>query len=46
MAVIGAKEIESNSLSIRTRASGELGSIPVLEVMEKMKEAIANFENF
>jgi threonyl-tRNA synthetase len=33
-------------LSIRTRASGELGSIPVSEVMEKMKEAIANFDNF
>ncbi|NEU71090.1 threonine--tRNA ligase [Hassallia byssoidea VB512170] len=46
MAVVGAKEVESNSLSIRTRASGELGSIPVDEVMEKMKEAIANFENF
>lgn len=46
MAVIGAKEVESNSLSIRTRASGELGSIPVDEVMEKMKQAIANFENF
>ena len=46
MAVIGAKEVESNSLSIRTRASGELGTIPVVEVMEKMKQAIANFENF
>jgi threonyl-tRNA synthetase len=46
MAVIGAKEVENNSLSIRTRASGELGSIPVSEVMEKMKEAIANFDNF
>lgn len=46
MAVIGAKEVENNSLSIRTRASGELGTIPVAEVMEKMKQAIANFENF
>ncbi|MBW4445756.1 MAG: threonine--tRNA ligase [Hassallia sp. WJT32-NPBG1] len=46
MAVVGAKEVESNSLSIRTRASGELGSIPVDEVMDKMKQAIANFENF
>jgi len=46
MAVIGAKEVESNSLSIRTRASGELGAIPVDEVVDKMKQAIANFENF
>ncbi|MBE9053326.1 threonine--tRNA ligase [Nostocales cyanobacterium LEGE 11386] len=46
MAVVGAKEVESNSLSIRTRASGELGAIPVDEVVDKMKNAIANFENF
>ena len=46
MAVIGAKEVESNSLSIRTRASGELGAIPVDEVVDKMKSAFENFENF
>ncbi|RUR75438.1 threonine--tRNA ligase [Nostoc sp. PCC 7120 = FACHB-418] len=46
MAVVGAKEVETNSLSIRTRASGELGAIPVDEVVQKMKDAIANYENF
>jgi threonyl-tRNA synthetase len=46
MAVIGAKEVETNTLSIRTRASGELGAIPVDEVIDKMKTAIAKFENF
>ncbi len=46
MAVVGAKEVESNSLSIRTRASGELGAIPVAEVIERIREAIANFSNF
>lgn len=46
MAVVGAKEVESNSLSIRTRASGELGAIAVDEVLEKMKVAIAKFESF
>jgi len=46
MAVVGAKEVESNSLSIRTRASGELGVMPVPEVLEKMKDAIANFDTF
>lgn len=46
MAVIGAKEVETNSLSIRTRANGELGTMPVDEVLDKIKEAIANFENF
>ncbi|MBD2293951.1 threonine--tRNA ligase [Anabaena sphaerica FACHB-251] len=46
MAVVGAKEVESNSLSIRTRASGELGAISVDEVVNKMQEAITNFSNF
>ncbi|WP_066379309.1 threonine--tRNA ligase [Anabaena sp. CA = ATCC 33047] len=46
MAVVGAKEVETNSLSIRTRASGELGAIPVDEVVQKMQDAIAKFENF
>lgn len=46
MAVVGAKEVESNSLSIRTRASGELGAITVDEVVNKMQEAISNFSNF
>jgi threonyl-tRNA synthetase len=46
MAVIGAKEVETNCLSIRTRANGELGTMPVGKVLDKIKEAIANFENF
>ncbi|MCL2923873.1 MAG: threonine--tRNA ligase [Trichodesmium sp. MAG_R04] len=46
MSVVGAKEVESNSLSIRTRSAGELGSIPVVEVIQKMTEAIANYGNF
>lgn len=46
MAVVGAKEVETNSLSIRTRASGELGAITVDEVVDKMQEAITNFSNF
>ncbi len=46
MAVVGAKEVETNSLSIRTRHGGDLGVIPVPEVLEKMQRAIANYENF
>ncbi|ELS00984.1 threonyl-tRNA synthetase [Xenococcus sp. PCC 7305] len=46
MAVVGDKELESNSLSIRTRATGELGAIPVAEVMEKLTNAIASHSNF
>lgn len=46
MAVVGAKEVETNSLSIRTRTHGELGTMPVAEVLAKMQNAIANRENF
>lgn len=46
MAVIGAKEMETQSLSIRTRASGELGAIPVAEVLERLTGAIAQYGNF
>ena len=46
MSVIGAKEAESNSLSVRTRASGELGMISVDEVLEKIQAAIANHTKF
>ncbi len=40
MAVVGAKEVEAKSLSIRTRKSGELGALPVAEVLEKLKTSI------
>ena len=46
MAVVGDKELESDSLNIRTRASGELGAISLDEVIEKLSDAIANHTNF
>ncbi|MBW4575720.1 MAG: threonine--tRNA ligase [Aphanothece sp. CMT-3BRIN-NPC111] len=50
MAVVGGKEVESNSLSIRRRVAGnksdDLGAIPVADVLERMKNAIANYNNF
>ncbi len=46
MAVVGEKEVASQSLSIRTRADGELGAIPLAEVLERLKGAIANYGNF
>lgn len=42
MAVVGAKEVEANALSIRTRGAGDLGSIPVSGVIEKIQGAIAD----
>lgn len=50
MAVVGEKEVESNTLSIRVRGAGgqskDLGAIYVVEVMERMQEAIAEHSNF
>jgi threonyl-tRNA synthetase len=46
MAVVGAKEVESNQLSIRTRAGGELGTMAVSDVIEKMKVANRDRTNF
>jgi len=42
MAVIGAKEVEANALSIRTRASGDLGVLPVAEVLQKLAQAVGD----
>ncbi len=41
MAVVGAKEVEADGLSIRTRASGELGLLPVSAVLEKLSDTVA-----
>ena len=46
MAIVGAKEYEANALSIRTRAEGELGAIPVDEVVERLEQAIASHGSF
>lgn len=46
MAVVGQKEVESNTLSIRTRASGDLGTMSVSEVLDNIKNAISNYSNF
>jgi threonyl-tRNA synthetase len=46
MAVVGAKELEANALSIRTRAEGELGSIAVSEVIDRLVKANMEQGNF
>jgi threonyl-tRNA synthetase len=46
MAVVGLKEAEANTLSIRTRAAGELGSLPVAEVTQRLQTAIAEYGSF
>jgi threonyl-tRNA synthetase len=42
MAIIGAKEVEAGTLSIRSRKHGELGAISVDEAISKMQQAICD----
>ncbi len=47
MAVIGAKEVEGNTLSIRTRQqSGDLGAIALPDVLERLKTALSDRSDF
>lgn len=38
--VVGKREVENQTLSVRTRQSGELGSLTLSELQEKMQHAI------
>lgn len=42
MAVVGPKEVESETLTVRTRHGGELGTMTINEVIEKIQNAAAN----
>jgi threonyl-tRNA synthetase len=44
--VIGATEVESRTVSIRTRADGELGAMPVATVQDRLLQALNNYSNF
>jgi len=46
MSVVGDQEVADNTLSIRTRASGELGAIAIKEVINKLITAISGHTNF
>jgi threonyl-tRNA synthetase len=44
--IIGAKEVEESTISIRTRIGGELGAIGVDEVVKRVVDSIADFSDF
>ncbi len=41
ISVIGQREVDSQTLGVRTRQSGDLGALTVPEVIEKLQDAIA-----
>mgnify|MGYP004499800867 CR=1 FL=1 len=45
MLVIGAKEIESNAVAVRSRKSGDIGQMQVDEFIYKIQEEITNKKN-
>lgn len=42
MAVVGPKEVEDGTLTVRTRHGGELGSISVDHIVAKIQAAVAS----
>jgi threonyl-tRNA synthetase len=44
--IVGGKEVEDKTISIRTRIGGELGAIDVDEVVKRVVDSIANFSDF
>lgn len=46
MAIVGAQETASNSLSVRTRAEGDLGMMPVTTVMARLVQAVQTYGDF
>ncbi|MEM1426238.1 MAG: threonine--tRNA ligase, partial [Cyanobacteria bacterium P01_H01_bin.130] len=46
MAIVGAKEMEAHSLSIRTRADGELGALELGTVIDRAEKANRDRTNF
>jgi threonyl-tRNA synthetase len=46
MAIVGAKELESDSLSVRSRKSGDLGAVPSEVVIARMSEAVRTYIDY
>jgi threonyl-tRNA synthetase len=44
MLVVGGKEEESETVSLRDRIEGDLGSLPIGEAIEKLKKEVENRE--
>ena len=46
MYVIGDKEVEGNTLSIRTRKDGDVGAIALSEVLDRLGSALGDRADF
>ena len=46
ISVIGQREMDAQTLGVRTRQSGDLGALTVPEVVEKLQGAIRSKDSF
>jgi threonyl-tRNA synthetase len=46
MAIVGAKEVANQTLSVRTRRGGDLGSLSVQEVQARLQQAVQQRQDF
>jgi threonyl-tRNA synthetase len=46
MVIVGAKEMETQTLSVRTRKGGDLGALLVQEVQERLQKAVQQRQDF
>jgi threonyl-tRNA synthetase len=46
IAVLGKKEVETQTLSIRSRKSGDLGAINIVDLEQRMQQAIVDKSSF
>ena len=44
MLIIGDKEVQSNTIGVRSRKAGDLGAIAIDEFIEKVKIEVENYE--
>lgn len=42
MAVVGPKEVETETVTVRSRLAGELGNMPIGDFVSRMKTAVEN----
>jgi threonyl-tRNA synthetase len=45
VAVVGKREVENQTLSIRTRKQGDIGAMTIAELKESLEEVLANKTN-
>ena len=45
MLILGDKEVEGNSVGVRSRKDGDIGQMPLNSFIEKIKQQIESYEN-